>query len=255
MFFSEATASATSKVADAVNQLKSAHRVCDMVREPDRMLLPIEGYEKKTLVSLEEAVIPLIPLVTDVKRKAWIAKLCATNPTDGLTSDESASIILYSMEWPETEDSLYCVLNSTLRAEKRNLLKPWFLYLKLISTALNKLPSTEGRTFFRGVKENLSHIYHPGKIMVWWGFSSCTSTIDILENEEFLGKTGTRTLFTIECKSAKDIRRHSMFSNEHEVLLMPATQFEVIGQYQPCNDVHMIQLKETEPLYPLRDPV
>jgi hypothetical protein len=159
------------------------------------------------------------------------------------------------MEWPENEQSLYRILNSTLRAEKRSLLKPWFLYLKLVLTALNKLPSFEGRTFYRGVKQDLSNIYRPGKIIVWWGFSSCTSTIDVLEKEEFLGKIGKRTLFTIECKSAKDIRRHSMYPNENEVLLMPATQFEVIGQYQPSSDVRMIQLKETEPMYPLRDPV
>ena len=226
-----------------------------MTKEPDEMLLPIEGYERKPLVALEEAIESLIPLVPDVKRKAWIAKSRAANPGDGLTPDESASIILYSMEWPENEESLYYILNSTLRAEKRSLLKPWFLYLKLILTGLDKLPSIEGRTFYRGVKQNLSDLYHPGKTIVWWGFSSCTSKIDILDNEEFLGKTGTRTLFTIECKSAKDIRRHSIFSNENEVLLMLATQLEVIGQYQPCTDVFIIQLKETKPLYPLRGPV
>ncbi len=240
---------------DITDQAHNAHRVSDVNKEPDAMLLPIEGYEKKPLVSLEDAVVPLIQLVTDIKRKAWIAKTRATNPADGLTSDESAAIILYSMEWPEEEQSLYHVLNSTLRAEKRSLLKPWFLYLKLVLTGLNKLPSLEGRTFYRGVKLDLSDNYPPGKIIVWWGFSSCTSTIDLLEREEFLGKTGTCTLFTIECKNAKDIRHHSMFADENEVLLMPATQLEVVAQYHPSSDVHFVQLKETEPLYPLRDPV
>lgn len=219
------------------------------------MLLPIEGYEKKPLVSLDEAIAPLIPLVPDVKRKAWIAKHRATNHADGLTLDESASIILYSMEWSESQESLYRILNSTLRVENRTLLKPWFLYLKLILTGLNKLPSIGGRPIYRGVKQNLSHIYRPGKIIVWWGFSSCTSTINVLDKEEFLGKNGMRTLFTIEGKNAKDIQRHSMYPEENEVLFMPATQFEVIGQYQPSSDVHMIQLKETEPIYPLRDSI
>ncbi len=240
---------------DVTDQAHNAHRVSDVNEEPDAMLLPIEGYKRKPLVSLEEAVLPLIELVTDIKRKAWIAKARATNPADGLTSDESAAIILYSMEWPEGDQSLYRVLNSTLRAEKRSLLKPWFLYLKLVLTGLNKLPSLEDRTFYRGVKLDLSDNYPPGKIIVWWGFSSCTSTIDLLEREEFLGKTGTCTLFTIECKNAKDIRHHSMFADENEVLLMPATQLEVVAQYHPSSDVHFVQLKETEPLYPLRDPV
>jgi len=86
--------------------------------------------------------VPLIKIVPDIERKAWLAKMRATNPSNGLTADESASIILYSM-----------------------------------------------------------------------------------------------------------------YSAENEVLLMPATQLEVIGQYQPCADVYMIQLKETEPLYPLRSSV
>jgi hypothetical protein len=242
-------------VNDITDQAHNTHRVSDVNEEPDAMLLPIEGYERKPLVSLEEAVVPLIQLVTDIKRKAWIAKTRAKNPADGLTSDESAAIILYSMEWPEDNQSLYHILNSTLRAEKRSLLKPWFLYLKLVLTGFNKLPSLEGRTFYRGVKQDLSSNYPPGKTIVWWGFSSCSSTIDVLEREEFLGKTGTRTLFTIECKNAKNIRYHSMFADENEVLLMPATQLEVVGRYHPSSDVHIVQLKETEPLYPLRDPV
>ncbi len=240
---------------DVTDQAHNAHRVSDVNEKPDAMLLPIEGYEKKPLVSLEEAVVPLIQLVTDIKRKAWIAKTRATNPADGLTSDESTAIILYSMEWPEHDQSLYYVLNSTLRAEKRSLLKPWFLYLKLVLTGLNKLPSLEGRTFHRRVKQDLSSNYPPGKTIVWWGFSSCTSTIDVLEREEILGKTGTRTLFNIESKNAKNIRYHSMFANENEVLLMPATQLEVVDRYDLSSDVHIVQLKETEPLYPLRDPV
>jgi len=219
------------------------------------MLLPIEGYENKPLVSLEDAVLPLVDLVSDIKRKAWIAKSRASNPANGLTSDQSAAIILYTMEWPNAEDSVYYILNKNLRAERRNLLKPWFLYLKLVLTALNRLPSTSGRTYYRGVKQNLSNKYSTGKIIIWWGFSSCTSTMDVLNREEFLGQTGTRTLFAIECKHAKDIRQHSMFSDENEVLLMPATQLEVVGQYKPSIDVHIIQLKETEPMYPLRDPV
>lgn len=226
-----------------------------MIEEPDKILLPIEGYERKPLVSLEEAIVPLIQIVRDIERKAWIAKNRAKNPADGLTSDESAAVILYTMEWPEREESLYYVLNSTLYAEKRSLLKPWFLYLKLVLTGLDKIPSLEGRTFYRGVKQNLSDTYRSGETIIWWGFSSCTSTIDVLDNEEYLGNRGTRTLFTIECKNAKNIQQHSMFPGENEVLLMPATQLKVVGQYRPSSDVYMIQLKETKPFYPLRDPV
>ncbi|CAF3273765.1 unnamed protein product [Rotaria sp. Silwood2] len=251
----ETITSTTSKLDTTDKRSINVHRVSDISQEPDKMLLPIEGYHEKPLVSLEDAINPLIPLVPDIKRKAWIAKFNSKAPADNLTPDESASIMLYSIEWMKEEESLYSILNSTLRKEKRDLLKPWFLYLKLILTALAKLPSIEDRTVYRGVKVNLSDIYQPGKKFAWWGFSSCASRIDVLEQETILGKTGMRTIFTIECKDAKNIRHHSMYADEDEILLLPATQFEVICQYHPSEDLHMIQLKETETSYPLRDPV
>lgn len=226
-----------------------------MDKEPDKMLLPLEGYHECPLVSLEEAIVPLKLLVPDIERKAWIAKQNSTSPTDRLKPDESAAIRLYTMEWAKQEESLYYILNSTLRKEKRDLLKPWFLYLKLIITGLAKLPSTEGRTFYRGIKLDMSDMYRSGKQIVWWGFSSCTSRIDVLEGETILGKTGIRSIFAIECKNAKSIRDHSMYPDEDEILLLPATQFKVVGQYRPSADVFMIQLKEIEQLYPLRDPI
>ncbi|CAF1149668.1 unnamed protein product [Rotaria magnacalcarata] len=251
----EPITSATSKLDSTDKGSNNVHRVSDISQEPDKMLLPIEGYHEKSLVSLEEAIDPLVPLVPDIKRKAWIAKLNSKDPADNLTPDESASIMLYSIEWMKQEESLYYILNSTLRKANRDLLKPWFIYLKLILTGIAKLPSIEDRTVYRGVKANLSDIYCLGKKFVWWDFSSCTSRIDALEQETILGKTGMRTIFTIECKNAKNIRHHSMYPDKDEILLLPASQFEVIRQNHPSEDVHMIQLKETEPLYPLRDPI
>jgi hypothetical protein len=69
---------------------------------------------------------------------------------------------------------------------------------------------------------DLSSEYPINKIFVWWGFSSCTTSVKVLENEQFLGKTGTRTLFAIECDDAKDMRQHSMFSIQDEILLVAA---------------------------------
>ncbi|CAF5011142.1 unnamed protein product, partial [Rotaria sp. Silwood1] len=63
-----------------------------------------------------------------------------------------------------------------------------------------------------------------------------------------------RTMFTLHCLSAKDIRKHSYYPAEDEVLLMPATQFEVIGCLNQ-GDLHIIQLEETRPPHPLLLPV
>ncbi|CAF4251026.1 unnamed protein product [Rotaria sp. Silwood2] len=89
-----------------------------------------------------------------------------------------------------------------------------------------------------------------GKTVVWWGFSSCATSLNVLQSEQFLGKTGVRTMFHIECESGKDIRNHSFFPTEDEILLLAATQFNVIGCLDQ-GDLHVIQLKETQPPHPL----
>ena len=243
-------------VNDQIERINCVYRISDVTTTPDTMLLPIDGYERQPLVSLDEAIAPLVPIIANIAGKIQIAKKRAASPADGLTSDESAAIILYTMEWPRHEESLYFILNSILRSEDRDSLKPWFLYLKLILTGLNKLPSIPGRTYFRGVKRNLSDVYLPGdNNVVWWAFSSCTSNITALQKEQFLGKKGVRTLFAIECQNGKDICRHSMYPKESEILLMPATHLEVIGQYQSSADEYMIQMREIVPIDSLQHTV
>ncbi|CAF1204673.1 unnamed protein product, partial [Rotaria sp. Silwood1] len=218
------------------------------------MLLPIEGYEKMPLVSLEEAVNPLVDFLPDIRRKVWIAKENCESPANNLSCDESASIYLYSMEWKPRDECLYFVLNATLRNKSRDKLIPWFLYLKLLLTALAHLPSLR-MTVYRGIKQDLFKDYPKGKMFVWWGFSSCTSSIDVLQSELFLGKTGTRTMFTIDCLNGKDIRQHSYFETENEVLILAATQFQVVASLDQANGLHIVQLKEIEPVFSLIQPV
>ncbi|CAF1201348.1 unnamed protein product [Rotaria sordida] len=230
-------------------------RVSDIAKEPQKMLMPIRGYEKMPLVPLEEAITPLVSILPEVQDYAYVAKQrCEPVPADGLTQDQSASIILYTMEWEPHEECLYFALNATLRAEDRRKLKPWFSYLKLILTALKQLRSTR-HFVYRGVKMNLIKQYPLGKTFVWWGFSSCASKMGVLENEQFLGKTGDRTMFTIDCESGKDISRHSYYQSEDEILLLPARQFEVISCLQPAPGLNMIQLKETQSPISLLQPV
>ncbi|CAF1395919.1 unnamed protein product [Adineta steineri] len=230
-------------------------RVSDIAEEPLEMLMPIRGYEKMPIVPLEEAVAPLISILPQIQDYVYVAKQrCKSVPPDGLTQDESASIMLYSMEWEPHEKCLYFALNATLRTEDRQNLKSWFSYLKLILTALEKLPSTPCYVY-RGVKLDLSNQYTEGKTFVWWGFSSCTTSIGVLKNKQFLGTTGQRTVFTIECDSGKDISRHSYYQKEKEVLLLAARQFIVVSCLPLSEDLHMIQLKEIKPPITLLQPV
>src|SRR5689334_4267294 len=106
-------------------------RYTDLVGEPvARLLSPIKGYEAAPLVSLEETVVPIAKFFDCIEENVWIAKENSKTPPDGLTQDESAAIHLYTMQF-DTDPNFYQLLNSTLRGENRDNLKPWFAYLKL----------------------------------------------------------------------------------------------------------------------------
>lgn len=229
------------------------HCITDLAEEPMQAFLAIGGYENMPLVPLEIAIEPLVELLPAVEDHASAAKEQCKNPADGLTVDESASIMLYTMSWRPLEQCLYNALNTTLRSENRKQLEPWFLYLKLLFTALERLPSIH-RTVYRGIKSDVHKDYTRGKSVVWWGFSSCTTKLDVLQLETFLGKTETRTMFTIECKSGKDIRKHSVFPAEDEVLILAATQFKIVACLDQGHGLHIIQLEETTSSSPLRQP-
>lgn len=233
------------------------HRFSDVAGEPCTMLPPIEGFNNYPLVSLEEAIEPLIPIVQDVKERATIAKNNSKDPSDDLSSDQSAAIVLYTMEWESYTSSLYYILNSSLRKKNREKLRPWFLYLKLLFTALSRLPSIR-LTIYRSLKMDTQleyEKYQEGKDVIWWAFSSCSTNKNISQKEHFLTATGTRTLFIIECLNGKDIGAHSYNKNDQEVLLLPATQFQVVRCDRRLDDIHKIYLKEIKPQTVLLEPV
>jgi hypothetical protein len=169
---------------------KQYQRFMDVKDEPLTTMTPIRGYDKMPLVSLEQAVRPLISYIPEIEHMVDIAKKrCQNPPPDQLTIDQSAEIMLYTMEWEPKETSVYYILNRALRTEDRQVLKPWFLYLKLLFTALSLLPSDK-RLVFRGVRGDLKSGYRKGEKIVWWGFSSCTLEQGVLSNESFMGPSG-----------------------------------------------------------------
>ncbi|CAF1165651.1 unnamed protein product [Adineta steineri] len=235
--------------------LDKKSRFTDVDDEPmHNLLVPIKGYQDKPLVSLVEAIQPVSAFFNEIEDNVQVALHNSQNPADGLTQQESASVHLYTMEFGSGE-SLYTLLNRSLRAEKREDLKPWFLYLKLFLTALHKLPSQSKRVW-RGIKGvDLSSKYKTGTKFAWWGVSSCTTDMKLLESDQFLGKSGLRTMFSIDCSNGKSVIAHSYFTTtEQEIILMPGSYFEVIGQVNPAPDLHSIELKEITPSMALVKP-
>jgi hypothetical protein len=83
--FSVAASDATSKFSDFVS-------------EPQGILPPIRGFEEKPLVSLEKAIKPLVSLVPQIDHMVWTVKNTIRELKDGLSLDESASIMLWEPE-------------------------------------------------------------------------------------------------------------------------------------------------------------
>ena len=227
-------------------------RFLDVGKELGKLLQPIEGYRDLPLVKLEKAIEPIVAFCPDVCRRAYIAKDSCDQPTDGLTQDESAAIFLYTTEWEPRDQCLYVVLNSILRSKSRKIsIQPWLLYMKLLLSALFKLPS-QRMTVWRGVCLDLRTEYKKGKTCTWWGFSSCTKSISVLQSEYFLGQEGKRTMFSIDIFNGKNIRAHSAIEDEDEILLLPGSQFIVEDHFQPSKkdpDLIIIHLKQIEPEY------
>jgi hypothetical protein len=135
-----------SKVFDNRREMARVnHRLAHapIAQEPQQLLTAIKVYERESIVSLEQACIPLLCIVCELEKYICTAKMNSKHPVDGLTQDESASICIYTMEWEISSKSLYAVLNRTLRRTERSGLRPWYKYLKLLLTALFKLPSVD----------------------------------------------------------------------------------------------------------------
>ena len=215
----------------------------------------IRGYADVPLLPLVKACAPLTSIIHDLSFYVELAlNRTPEIPPDGLTVDESASIRLYTLQWQGTHRSLYSMLNYTLKTGHRDDLQPYFKYLKLFLTALIKLPCILPQTIWRGVTRDLSAEFPSGTVVTWRAFSSCTTTMNVLENNMFLGKTGPRTLFAIHTINARSIRAHSDFQTEDENLLLPNSRMIVQSQLNPATDLHIIHLNQIVPQEILLDP-
>lgn len=131
--------------------------------EFDSSLYDLDGV---LLLPLTAAVEKLEQIVPDIGYYASRALERNTHPSNGLTSNESAVIDLYTMEW---EGSVQMELNHVLRTGDHELIKPFYCYFKLLLTALEKLPS-ETRIVWRAARADLTDRYPIGQTVVWQGF-------------------------------------------------------------------------------------
>lgn len=204
---------------------------------------PIYDYVFVELVPLEKAILPLINIVGKIKINARKAKLAMekTNLEYGLTLDEAATLCLYSIQ--TGANGLYRLMNAALRANVEEKLRPWFRYLKLLHTALNKLPSVQARVW-RGVGKSIGTSYRQGMSVVWFSVSSCSKDLGVVKN--FLSQEAHSTLFSVTCQNGKSIARYSLFPEECEIILMPGTQLRVSGSPLEHNMLQIVDLEELQ---------
>ncbi|CAF0921134.1 unnamed protein product [Didymodactylos carnosus] len=204
------------------------------------------GYLTAPLVPLKEAIEPIHNLIPGLENYAKKARKHATFPNKhNLTRDEAASIYLYTMEMGMgVETSFYFLLNQTLRNEDRNKVKPFFYYLKLLDSAVSKLPPTKC-TLWRGINKNISFSFKKNEMVTWWSISSCSTSVEVIQ--EFLGKTPECTLFNIEGLQGKSISEYTNFPNEDEIILMPGTTLKVVSDpLTHHGGLNIVHLKEID---------
>ena len=211
--------------------------------EPGNKRLPAcYGYIMWDVLPLEEAMRDLHSLFPQIDRLIKEAKKHCTYPNDhGLSKDQAGALHLYTTEMPENA-CLYRTLNQTLRLEDRSQVRPWFAYLKLLDSAVSKLPNFKG-IVWRGVDRDVSMAYQKGQKITWWSVSSCSVSVDIIKT--FLGQAPQNTLFTIECSTGKSITPFACYQTEQEVILMPGTTLRVVSDpLRHHGGLHVVHLKE-----------
>jgi TPR repeat protein len=162
-----------------------------------------------------------------------------------------AVLALYTTELAGV--SPYGACNAALRSADRSKCKPYIRFIWFLMHALAKCERYVGGNVYRGVKADLRAQYPKDREVTWFQFSSCSCDIEVEQSEQFLGKTGTRTLFSIELTTgrARSITKFSLVPSEAEVLLPPNSRFVVLGQLDAGNGLTIITLREL----PSRDPI
>jgi len=173
--------------------------------------------------------------------EAWTYACKYENPPSKLTRDGIAAIHLYTMEWVIKQSSLYYILNEKLREQNRDSLKFFFPYLKLLLSALENLPCATEKIIYRGVKGDFSQEYKQGEFIIWWGFSSCTTSLQPVN--DFVGDDGSRTIINIEYINGVKIKEFSSYKAEEEVLLPPGRYFK-IESIMRQKDLLIVHLQE-----------
>ena len=194
-------------------------------------LILINGYQYEPLVSLEEALKSFDDKINQLYKYIQEAKMkCYYPNAHGLTRDESAAIYIYTMRWEPR--CVYDHLEDAWESKDRLQLKPWFKYLKLFRSALDKLPNAKTEVW-QGVAydEDIRKMLSPSSSPLYSSMGSCLTSER--EMRDYLHKKGDKKTILIgyESVNAKDIIDYTV-NKSKEVIIWPGAKVNQAKAYE-----------------------
>ncbi|CAF1186447.1 unnamed protein product [Rotaria sp. Silwood1] len=201
-------------------------RVCKFSISQTNPLDLIAGYLNEPLTSLEEALQPFHGQIDQLANYIKKAKTeCLYPSKHHLTRDESAAIYIYTMKWKNK--CMYDHLEAAWKSNDRLTMKPWFKFLRLFRSALNKLPDTE-KEIWQGIHydQNLLKKLNSKTGALYSTLSSCLLSPN--EIKDYLQKNAGDKVILISYKSVngKSITEYSVNKNT-VYLIWPGMQLGV----------------------------
>lgn len=218
------------------------------VKDEGLVLPAITGVFDTPLMDFQDAVAPVSAamsgLAGHIQRSRDFGKQRADQVADcGPSADAIAALHLYTCE-----SAFYREINSVLRSPDRTRVTPYLPYLRLLFSAVSKLPAYT-QPLWRGVSLDLRAQYPVGRTVTWWGVSSCTSELKVAR--AFLGSRGKRTFFEVTPARAVGIKRFSAFTGEEEYILTPGTQLKVTEVKSESRGLCTVRLSEVTDAAPV----
>ncbi|MGV9329519.1 ADP-ribosyltransferase domain-containing protein [Streptosporangium sandarakinum] len=212
------------------------------VKDEGLVLPAITGVSDTPLMDFREAVAPVAALLPGldphVEQSYLFGEKQAGDAAGVLSADEVAALYLYTCE-----SAFYRRINATLRDPDRTRIVPYLPYLRLLSSAVSRLPARR-EPLWRGVSLDLRAQYPLGRTVTWWGVSSCTPRLGVAQ--AFLGRRGKRTLFEVIPARAVGISGFSAFTGEEEFILAPGTQLTVTDVRAERGGLCTVRLAEVD---------
>lgn len=200
----------------------SKDRFTQIALTPQDPLKIIEGYQKESLVSLEEALRPFQNQIDRLSEQIIEAKRnCRQLSEHGLTSDQAAAIYLYSMK--THSNSVFHHLHRTWLSNDRSEMKLWFKYLRLFNSGLNKLPEAKIDSW-QGIvhSDQWERRLKSDSFPVFTFLGSTSPSFDLIKTH-LMEKSPTKIIFIgYENLKSKDVTGYT-HADFREIFLQPGT--------------------------------